>query len=51
MPAEDLGCGVGIATVEATLADSEFSYFAGCLHDFKADGQVVMPPKIWGTFQ
>jgi hypothetical protein len=51
MPAKDIGCGAGIATVEANLADSEFSQFVGCLHDFAADDQVVIPPKIWGVFQ
>lgn len=48
---EDMGCGVGIATVEAALADGEFSRFTGCLHDFDVNDGVAIPPKIWGTFQ
>lgn len=48
---EDLGCGAGIATVETSLADGAFDHFVGCLHDFDVDGEVAIPPKIWGTFQ
>ncbi|MCE7983028.1 MAG: hypothetical protein DYG89_17725 [Caldilinea sp. CFX5] len=48
---EDIGCGNGIATVAADLADGDFRRFIGCLHDFNADGEVALPPKIWGTFQ
>lgn len=48
---EDIGCGDGIAKVEADLADGDFSRFDGCLHDFDPNGEVALPPKIWGTFQ
>ena len=48
---EDIGCGNGIAKVEADLADGDFSRFDGCLHDFDPDGEVAIPPKIWGAFQ
>lgn len=51
MPDADNGCGDGVATVEAALADGEFSRFLGCLQDFEADGQVAVPPKIWGSFE
>lgn len=51
MPDADIGCGDGIATVVADLTDGDFSQFTGCLHDFEADGEVALPPKIWGTFQ
>jgi|LakMenEpi03Aug12_release.lakeMendotaPanAssembly.Ray.scaffolds.fasta_scaffold19666_4 hypothetical protein len=51
LPDEDIGCGNGIAKVEADLADGDFSRFDGCLHDFEPDGAVALPPKIWGTFQ
>lgn len=50
-PDEDIGCGDGIATVEAELADGAFSRFDGCLHDFDPEGELALPPKIWGSFQ
>jgi hypothetical protein len=50
-PDEDIGCGHGIAKVETYLADGDFRRFDGCLHDFAPDGEVAIPPKIWGTFQ
>lgn len=51
---EDLGCGVAIAKVESDLVDlstSGFSQFLGCLHDFNPEGEIAIPPQIWGTFQ
>lgn len=51
LPDEDIGCGQGVATAAADLADGEFSRFTGCLQDFDADGQVAVPPKIWGSFE
>lgn len=51
MADEDMGCGPGVATVAADLTDGLFSRFTGCLHDFDADGQVALPPKIWGSFE
>ena len=46
----DIGCGAGVAAVQAslTVAGRGPASVTGCLHDLPAGS--VIPPKVWGTF-
>jgi hypothetical protein len=43
---DDIGCGAGVAVVEALIAGGGAATFKGCLHDMPA-GTVI--PMVWGV--